>query len=242
MAVVVSEIVRRSEQGVTNPFLCRSNDGTSWFVKGLLSAGAEALRAEWIAGCLAQRMGLPMPEFAIMEISDDLIQSSVIDGVQDLAGGVAFGSRTIVGAQELTFTRAREVPASLQAEILLFDWWIRNDDRVLGPSGGNPNVLFSGDEIWVIDHHNGFSKTFDVSRFGKDHVFRDASAIWTPPWKERLFSRMNDANSSFSDIWDSIPLAFHPEKDDTSEASALERDRISEILAYRNTADFWNIA
>ena len=63
MSVAITEIVRRSEQGVTRPFLCRSADGTGYFVKGIVGAGAESLRAEWVCGKLAQTLGLPIPDY-----------------------------------------------------------------------------------------------------------------------------------------------------------------------------------
>ena len=58
--ITIMEIKRRSEQGVTRPFLCRGDDGRWYWVKGN-GAGKLALCREWIAGRIAQLMGLPIP-------------------------------------------------------------------------------------------------------------------------------------------------------------------------------------
>jgi HipA-like kinase len=57
----IVEIITRSEQGITRPFLCRGDNGLQYFVKGH-GAGRRALIAEWIAGNIGKRLGLPIPE------------------------------------------------------------------------------------------------------------------------------------------------------------------------------------
>ena len=72
MTVNIVEIISRSTQGITRPFLCRGDDGCLYFVKAN-GAGRQALIAEWIAGHLGRRLGLPIPEFKQAVIPDDLV-------------------------------------------------------------------------------------------------------------------------------------------------------------------------
>jgi hypothetical protein len=57
----LTEIIDRSEQGVTRPFICRCDDGNIYYVKGAY-AGRPALIAEWPCGRIAREMDLTIPE------------------------------------------------------------------------------------------------------------------------------------------------------------------------------------
>lgn len=242
MKVAITEIVRRSEQGVTRPFLCRSAEGTGYFVKGILGAGAEALRAETIGGKLAQALRLPIPEFVVAEVDEALISLSAVDGARELGGRYAFGSKAILGAQEITFTQSIALPMELRARVLLFDWWTRHEDRILTPLGGNPNLLITGSdpvEPWLIDHHSAFDREFDETKFWKHHVFADALGLWTKSWRKRETLRLKVAAERLNAAWNTIPTAWLPENENTS---ALERERLAAILLrpLAAPAEFWN--
>ena len=60
IAIEIVEVIRRTQQGVTQPYICRSEDGELYFVKGR-GAGYASLAKEWVAGCLAKRLGCPYP-------------------------------------------------------------------------------------------------------------------------------------------------------------------------------------
>ncbi len=246
MSTSIAEIIRRSEQGVTKPFLCRAANQESWFVKGFVAAGAEALRAEWICGNLAKALHLPISDFTVANVDERLIAMSAMDGVHELGGRYAFGSKAVIGAQEITFTQATALPPEWRARVLLFDWWIRNGDRILGPIGGNPNIITTGSktvEVWLIDHHNAFERQFDASKFWRDHIFADTRALWTPVWRRAEMKRMKAAAIKLPDVWEAMPSAWFNDNDSTSPTSTLEHDRIAEILRrpIDAPAEFWNI-
>jgi len=48
----IIDVRRRSEQGITQPFFCRADDGYWYWVKGH-DAGRHSLCAEWLAGLIA---------------------------------------------------------------------------------------------------------------------------------------------------------------------------------------------
>jgi HipA-like protein len=247
MSIVISEIVRRSEQGVTMPFICRSEAGETYFVKGL-GVGAEGLRAEWIGGHLSKALKLPVAPFSIVEVPPILVRNSAVEGgAAELLGTFAFGSRVVPGAREITFAQVQDLPLEQRAEILLFDWWIRHADRNLGALGGNPNLLISpGDEnplLWLIDHHNGFDQAFDETQFWKRHIFTETRGIWSPAWQKRATTRLRQASKGLAKAWDTMPANWFPDGDSTSPDSVLEYDRLAGILARPTLApvDFWKI-
>jgi len=56
----ITEIIRRAEQGRTEPFLCGASDGRQYFVKGR-AATASGLMRECLGANLVKRFGLPVP-------------------------------------------------------------------------------------------------------------------------------------------------------------------------------------
>lgn len=171
MALTVVEVMRRSEQGITRPYVCRCDDGEIYFVKGR-AATRRGLVAELLSGCLAISLGLPVAHFDIAEIPEELQQ---VPGLHELGRGPAFASRRVVAA-EFTRTEIIDVPPTLRYDVLCFDWWIRNGDRQLSDRGGNPNLLWQprGEgQLTVIDHNLAFDDNFDVAAFTDGHVFHD---------------------------------------------------------------------
>lgn len=170
--IQIVEIVGRSEQGVTRPFICRGDDGNTYFVKGI-GAGRQSQVYEWIAGGLALELSLPIAPFDIVAVPEELV--AVSPNYRELGAGPAFGSlkQTIM---ELNYAMVDEVPVELQQAVLAFDWWIRNNDRMLTESGGNPNLFWEPEEgrLVIIDHNQAFDPRFSVEDFLDYHVFRCA--------------------------------------------------------------------
>ncbi len=100
MTVTIVEVIRRSEQGVTEPFVCRGDDENIYFVKGQ-SAGRESLIKELIVGELAQEFGLPIAPFEILEVPEELVELDSDLNLGDLGFGYCFGSREIPNVDEL---------------------------------------------------------------------------------------------------------------------------------------------
>ena len=63
----IKSILKVSEQGVSKPYLCTDEqDGVRW-CKGS-HTGLRSLVSEWICARLARRLGLPIPDFAILKL------------------------------------------------------------------------------------------------------------------------------------------------------------------------------
>jgi len=174
MTLQLEEVYRRSEQGVLKPFLCRADDGFTYFVKGK-GAGIRGLLAEFIGGRLAQLLGLPVPPFCIVEASSDLVAACALEHAGELGPGIGFASRQVEFGEEISRSTLQRVSVELRQQVLAFDWWIQNEDRHFGAEGGNPNLLWDvrAQALVVIDHHSAFDKAFDSSAFFGSHIFCD---------------------------------------------------------------------
>lgn len=172
MTVQIIEILRRSEQGVTEPFICRGEDGALYFVKGR-GAGCDSLIKEWLAGRLADAMGLPIAPFRLVWVPETLLRAhGSTEYTRDLGAGYAFGSQESA-VTELAYSRLTQVPCQRQAQVLTFDWWVRNGDRTLGEAGGNPNLFWdeATEQLVVIDHNLAFDQGLDPASFMDAHAF-----------------------------------------------------------------------
>ena len=138
--IAIEEIKSRSVQGVTKPFLCTGDDGKQYYVKGLPGCGRYELIAEYLAGSLGVSMGLPVPPLQIVDVPAELVSLNTVEGIGELGSGLAFGSECVSFTQEYSNSIRPLIDPNLQARVLLFDWWIKNEDRKYGPNGGNCEI------------------------------------------------------------------------------------------------------
>jgi hypothetical protein len=207
MTVRITEIISRSEQGVTRPFLCRADDGRLYYVKGG-GAGRKALIAEWIAGHLGERLGLPIPDFRQALVPVNLVQYTARDDIRELGAGIGFGSALIENVDELPYLFISQIDPVLCAKILLFDWWVGNGDRMLTPDGGNPNLLWShrDKKLHVIDQNLAFDP--DNRGFWEEHIFRESIQDWTPAFRNEMSRTMGLALGNLREWWNDMPEAW----------------------------------
>ncbi len=212
----VIEVIRRSEQGMTQPFICRDEEGDIYFVKGK-GAGRDSQIYEWIAGNLAVALGLPLPEFEIVNVSEELFESLPEDWQKDLGLGPAFGSKER-RVNELTFSGIDEVPLELQRDVFLFDLWVRNGDRQLYETAGNPNLFWDpgARELVVIDHNNAFDDKVNIGYILNYHIFREEGARIAGDFRlqEDYTPRLEAALLKWAEIMAGIPENWFYADDD----------------------------
>ncbi len=127
-------------------------DGT--FVVKFLGAGqgAKALIAETIVALLAQQLGLPVPQPAIVDLDDGFGRGEPDPEIQDIlrgSVGANFGLEFLPGA--LAFDPAVDgqlVSAEFAADVVWFDAYVTNVDR----TARNTNMLVCDQRVWLIDH------------------------------------------------------------------------------------------
>jgi hypothetical protein len=180
-----SSYQKRMESGRTRPciFFCEDNDGEiggEYVVK--LKAGLEnwavGSMAELMASQLALFLDIPTPEPAIIrvdpELADIIPDEELANTIRESAG-LNFGSKLVTPGFE-TWPVGEQVPVSLiqlAGEIFAFDALIQNPDR----KNNKPNILWKGDELYIIDHEMGFSFVYPILGqdssldFLKDHLF-----------------------------------------------------------------------
>ena len=235
--VSIVEVIRRSTQGVTLPFLCRGDDGFLYYVKGK-SAGRRSLICEWIAGLLGKQIGLPIPDFKQAVITTEFVSRSARNDIGDLGAGIGFASQIVNDADELTYLYIAQIDDALRAEVLLFDWWTSNGDRTLTEHGGNPNILWvhRDHKPYVIDHNIAFDETAR-SDFWTHHIFASSRSSWTLAFRNTTEHRMRTALSKLDVWWRAMPAEW------TEMPTGITLESVKTLLWRFETdsAKFWTV-
>lgn len=241
MSVQIVEVLRRSEQGITRPFICRGEDGQTYFVKGH-DAGRRSQMAEWVAGQLGLALGLPLAQFAIVDVPAELLTAGGVPELADLGAGPAFGSMHRK-AIELNAATVEQVPIQLQRDVLAFDWWVRNPDRNLTEKGGNPNLFWdpASEELIVIDHNQAFVPDFDRKSFLEYHVFAgQAGAVFRDIAARADYNRrFATALESWGRVRSSIPEAWFFSDPEQTVPADFDLDAVHRWLHEFQQPDFW---
>jgi hypothetical protein len=242
MTVEIVEIIRRSQQGITRPFICRGDDEEVYFVKGL-DAGRRSQVCEWVAGRLAVLMGLPVAPFEQVQVSEELVEFNVGTELDGLGQGPAFGSleRQVT---ELSYSAVDQVPDQLQQDVFIFDWWVRNADRCLSEIGGNPNLFWEPGEkeLVVIDHNQAFDLTAEKSDFSAHHVFTSQSRQLSGDFFRRneYHDRLSTALASWEQILAEIPQEWWFIDHEQTVPVDFDQLLVYELLKSFETDVFWS--
>lgn len=240
MTIQIIEILGRSEQGITQPFICRGDDGNTYFVKGI-GAGRRSQVCEWIAGELAVKLGLPIAPFRIVDVPIELIESN--PQYLELGSGPAFGSlkQTIM---ELNYAGIERVQDGLQRDVLAFDWWIHNNDRMLSEMGGNPNLFWEPkqERLVVIDHNQAFDLDFSADNFLKYHVFNGQcqDLFGDALYRQKYEKNFQDTLNQWHNIWENIPEEWNFLDEELSIPANIDLDAIFNTLNRCNTEELWD--
>ena len=251
--LTITEILGRAEQGMTRPFVCRGDDGLTYYVKGRY-AGQRSLCCEWVANRLVNRvlpsapLGVPLSTMA--EVPAALIEGSARKDARDLGAGLVFASLRMEGGQELSWSAAQGWSAETMALLLLLDLWLQNEDRSLSALGGNPNLLVElipplpdddpegalwsdqprREMLWAYDFNLAFDLDFSRERFFGAHVFGERLEQWPTGFRERMEPRLHLALAELVAIFDELPLAWlHVDCDETLPVQ-LDREKVRSAL------------
>ncbi len=138
-------------------------DGAGLFVVKFRGAGqgARVLVTELVVGLLAQTLGLPVPELALVEVPERFGRSEPDPEIQDLlkaSRGVNVGMRYLDGAFNLDLSAAGElIDPALAARIVWLDALVTNPDR----TARNPNLMIWRRRPWLIDHGASLYAQYD---------------------------------------------------------------------------------
>jgi hypothetical protein len=167
----------------------------------------QGLCREWIAGLIGIELGVPIPPFVQAFVSDHIVRDSMIEDIQDLGSGVVFASAKVDGAEDMKLNHIKHVDMNTKQTLLVFDWWLQNEDRTLGPRGGNPNLLWQPtlDRMFVIDHNNAFDLGFSLVAFRKNHIFADVFGQLTLDRASELQPQILHISDKIDAFFDELP-------------------------------------
>src|SRR5262245_5532268 len=129
-------------------------DGGGLFVVKFRGAGqgAKALIAELLVGLLAERVGLPVPPLAVIDLPEVFGRTEPDPEIQDIlrgSRGLNVGLRYLDGAFNFDLAAAGDlVTEDLATRLVWLDALVTNPDR----TARNPNLLVAEGRIWLIDH------------------------------------------------------------------------------------------
>jgi hypothetical protein len=144
-------------EGGSLPGLMEADDEGTYVVKfSGAGQGIKTLAAEVIAGALARRLGLPVPDLVTVDVDPALAVGEPDQEVQELlraSAGLNLGIDYLPGALDFE-AAATDVEPALAGRVLWFDALVGNVDR----TWRNPNMLFWHGRLQLIDH--GATLTF----------------------------------------------------------------------------------
>jgi len=245
MAIEVVEILGRSTEGRTRPYLCRGDDDEVYYVKGRC-ATRRGLIAEFICASLGKGLGLPLAPSTLAFVGDELIDADHEGSLADLGPGFVFASRR-VQATAFAAVNREMVSEQVRRGIGVFDMWVRNGDRVLTEFGGNPNLLWNPEgpgEVIVIDHNLAFDDGFRRDELLQQHVFSYdigqacADFLWREQWTAKMRSTLEDWDAMLA----SIPGEWYYVDPEKTIPINFSLDAWRDSLNEPNNSRFWEIA
>ncbi len=139
-------------EGGSLPAVVETADGDEWVVKFRgAGQGPGALIAELVAGSIGQRLGLPVPDLAVVDVPAQLGRAEPDPEIRELlerSVGANAGLRFVRGALPFRAGVSAWPSPELAADVVWFDALVTNIDR----TARNPNVLVHAGEPWLIDH------------------------------------------------------------------------------------------
>ena len=214
----IYEIIEPAVQGRTTPFLCKAFDNKNYYVKGQ-AATATGLMKEFIVGSLAHKLGLPIPAFQVVYLDELLAKAHSQTALECLGSGYVFASECIDSVTEFKYEMLKQVKPALQRDILLFDLWVQNEDRVLTDKGGNPNLLWQSGQskLHIIDHNLAFDSNFNLKLFWETHAFRLQFKNYQLDSLEKqgIESKLQESLKCWAECWDRIPSEWKEYNEET---------------------------
>ncbi|EIG23648.1 HipA family kinase [Haemophilus paraphrohaemolyticus] len=240
----VTLIRERTEMGVTQPFICQTENEQWFVVKTTAMMPIAQLLAEVIGSMLAHEIGLPSPQFCFVDITEKSTQYVSAQWRSALPPGSAFGSAFIRNAKVAKTAQAKNVNYLSEPEqklLYMFDLWILNSDRTASQIGtGNINLLFdeTQQKILVIDHN----LAFDETAIFNEHIFSPQNRDWELDWvdKETFTQKAIDTLTKFDHIYQSIPDDWFPLDDEAFQQMETKIRKIQSILNRIKEEHYWD--
>ena len=149
--VKVTRYVTPLREGGSLPAIIEADDDGLYVLKFRgAGQGPKALIAELIAGEIARRLGLQMPDIVLADLDKELGRTEPDPEIQDLIkASVGWNLAVDYLPGSITFDPlVDKIDEELASRIVWFDAFVTNVDR----TARNPNMLIWHKELWLIDH------------------------------------------------------------------------------------------
>lgn len=214
--------------GTTKPFYLDCN-GVTYVAKVIDDdVGHKHLVNEYVCYCLAKILEIPIPDAALIQLDNNIINSTDFLKVRNIKSNLLFGSKLIQSSQTNIAPPFLEIIINKEdiPSIILFDQIIFNDDRATNK--GNLIIDFKKKTLNAIDHTHVFkdgalwsSSSLRSINENKEYLVRNFDGKYY-----KMLLRYVSGNSPFAKILRII--------------SSLKKEQIIEIV--ENIPDEWNIS
>jgi hypothetical protein len=144
-------VIRADRRGSSWPVLIDTDNGVFYTkLRGAAQAPA-TLVAEIIAGELADALSLSVPARVLIDVPADLHSDDPHGELVQLlrfSVGLNLGFECLPGARDFGRLDVPRVDPDLASRIVWLDGLVQNPDR----TAKNPNLMWSQDRLWLIDH------------------------------------------------------------------------------------------
>jgi hypothetical protein len=177
-------------EGGSLPAVVETADGEEWVVKFRgAGQGPGALVAELVAGSIGHRLGLPIPDLAVVDVPVELGRAEPDPEIRELlerSVGANAGLRFLNGALPFRAGVSMWPSMELAADVVWFDALVTNIDR----TARNPNVLMCDGSPWLIDHG---------AALYVQHTWREPDAHARRPFAQAVDHLLLDVAGSIDD-------------------------------------------
>lgn len=144
-------VLRADRRGSSWPVLIDTDAGVFYTkLRGAAQAPA-SLVAEIVVGSLADALSLPVPARVLIDVPSDLRADDPHQELAQLLGlsvGANLGFQYLAGVRDFHPADVARVDSDVASTIVWLDGLVQNPDRTVK----NPNLLWSHDRLWLIDH------------------------------------------------------------------------------------------
>ena len=208
----VQQIVRVSDQGVSQPYQCYDENGVLRWCKGN-HTGLRSLISEWVCSRIARKLGIPVPVCDILRLDPALFRAWVacrdvrLPQLVTDSNPFVFASTNVEDSKDVI-----DIEKDLHCDdpvlltrICLFDEFIRNMDR----TDDNTNLL-SNAGVHVIDHNNAFDPAFDRETFLREHALRRFRKETDPSVVATFASQVRQVVTEdfLDEVWSEMPVEW----------------------------------
>lgn len=134
----------------------------------------------------------------------------------------------------------KQIPVDVQRDVLAFDWWIKNCDRLQG----NTNLLVDAAtrELVVIDHNLAFDRNFLPDEFITQHVFASHwAAIRSDLVLQAQYAqRMVEALSGLDLACDNAPEEWRWLNIEMDVPASFDLEQVKQTLDRCTTPELWS--